>query len=274
MNTRQFFQAIAILFQAVATLALVGASVASQAAAEVIAYDVASNYDNNAAYVGLNLGTGFGVWTLVSGAGTNTAGKGSGFQQEASANNTYVISRGITTPLAVGSTLSLTLQAAEAKKDGGGVSLLLFAAGAQAASLSYQNGDVTWQWNDGGGATSTGVNYVKSAVATVTFTRTSSPAGYEFSLSQSGQTTYTRSGTITSSPASSAIDSLRFTAKTTSNHKTTLTSNTLQVQSVPEPATLTMLAAVAVGGLLRAASPRGRTSLPAIAAEGTTAVAA
>jgi hypothetical protein len=47
-------------------------------------------------------------------------------------------SRGITTPLAVGSMLSLTLQGVDAKKVGGSVSLLLFAAGAQAASLSYE----------------------------------------------------------------------------------------------------------------------------------------
>lgn len=233
------------------SVALTAACCASPSAAAVIAYDVGTNYTARQPYLNLNGGFGFGSWTLSSGLGTNEVSKtGLGyFNQTATSANTYVITRSINVPLAVGDTLSLNLFGSNAKKTGSGVSLLLYAGGAQAASLSYFINDVTWRWNDGSGAVSTGVNYVKDAIVTLTFTRTSSPAGYEFSLAQPGQTTYNKTGTITGGSASSAINQLWFSSTSGAATTTTLAYNTLQVQSVPEPSAIAMLATAAVGGL-------------------------
>lgn len=232
------------------TLAITTTCWASPSAAAIIATDSGTNYTKNQPYVGLNRGTGFGVWTLDSGTGTNTIGSRSRFNQTASVGGTpYILKRDINVPLAVGDTLSFTLEVENAKKVGGGARILFYAAGAQAAELRYLFGDVTWRWEDGSGSVSTGVNYVKNAVLTVSFTRTSSSAGYQFSLAQPGQTTYNKTGTITGGAGTSAIDNFRFSARTASTPETKLYYNTLQVQSVPEPSAVAMLATAAVGGL-------------------------
>ncbi len=234
------------------------ANVANQAPATLVATDSVTNYANKQPYVGLNLGFGFGPWTAVGGTGVNLT-EATGFQQSADiGNNTYTISRGITTPLASGYTLSLTLAADEAKKTGNGASLLLLAAGAQAASISLTyDGPDNWLWDDGSGPIDTGVAYVKAAPATVTFTRsTSSLDGYTFTLSQAGQTTYQTTGIITGAASSSAIDSLRFVTTSGTHSNTSLTYDTLQVQSVPEPSTAVMLSLAALALLLKTVRPQ------------------
>jgi hypothetical protein len=237
----------------VMVIAFAVANAASPASATLVATDSVSNYANKQPYVGLNLGFGFGAWTALGGTGVNLT-EATGFQQSANTgNNTYTVSRGITTPLASGYTLSLTLAANEAKKTGNGTSLLLFVAGAQAASISLTyDGPDNWLWDDGSGPVETGVVYVKAAPATITFTRSvSSLDGYAVTFSQAGQTTFQTTGVITGAASSSAIDSLRFVTTSGSNSNTSLTYDTLQVQSVPEPSTAVMLSLAALAWLVR-----------------------
>lgn len=235
------------------TFAAAVVAVGSNAYAQLIAQDLASNYTSATWVNGSNLGSGFGAWDLFTSGSAgyfigdsvaqgfgnvNTAGSAFGMFGNPSGDNYANAQRALSTPLTTGQSFSIDLAIAFRNGNKG---ISLFAGG-------FAEANQIWNFNVGGdaytaGGTALGWAYAQDSVFSLTATQLSLTS-IGISLVR-GSDTY--STNVTSAGGFSGFRAYVGSTDAGDDRNNLFMNN---MQAVPEPSTYALLAlgAAALGG--------------------------
>ncbi len=201
------------------TLLLVGAASSAQAQTVYAQDNAADPAYNGGTFNGLNGGTGFGAWSVAAPAGgsfigdstKNNGGSSGGINTSGKSFGIYsggaqtTATRPLTTPLAIGQTLSLDFDNGYINS-GAGQSVGFFLSNGASTPLTvfFNGGDSQYRVLTPAGTTGTAINFTGNGLH-ADFTLTSATA-YTFSLKPAGGAAYVQTGAYTGA----GVNSLSF----------------------------------------------------------------